>query len=1053
MSKKKGKDLMDRQSSEKSEGYSAVNTGMPAERFSDKAQVTALDDVSGSKASTVTGEVVPSADAIVASKAAAVKKKMAIKPSASIDVEQGKQVGGVSLGETAMVMSAAGDVAIPNQFGSAIPGDQSRIPFSRGGERGATRQAKKISPDNFVLNNMACEQIRPDVKESLDLREAPDALSGYNGRKQFDTARGKKNAGDAPSSLLFERSVDTKSHNFVVHTTGQVCDNIEETYNGYPDTTVAVDNNTITTTHDLHKGNFVLKGFTFDIENGHIANPHFDTEEYIVPVRADERAAQYANMNWQVDTNVNTKTMVKLQTELGRETTDKWSPLGYVIHDPYRFLQLFHDGEANTGAIMGAAYKAAAHSLAFMLNMCGKDGIKGVEYIKGCLNNDLYQFATSQLAEQGEIFNQESYRQGSAAAMIDLFDSTSKYTTKADFFNQPRSWKMHLQKVDNYINPLHCKKTFFSTLNQAMMFSTEDGTYNPVLPIHYTDSVKLMMPYDLNVFLKGWVNPHVTTLDGTTFPFHQDTGITTTCRYSYNDLRRITYDWAYADPLVAGLMRWMLIHEASIARTFGNGHVSIPCNFGMGGLNLFTLFLCSAAADILWMRNLIFRDYLFAGDQGVYIFEDLVGLNEANFTAASQYSYRSYNEPLGLGKLSDCQQIRLQWPELIQTTSAEHVRAGVAVNIHKAAFILPFYFSEEQIDATTPSGLDVLRGGCFSYPSIRQGLNHEFVDIIQSMDERSLRLVYDRMVTVPVATSWDDETNVCTGELCGDRFHYSALRYDAVSDGRVVVTPIDTGKADYEACSLREATMLATPRELGFLFPMPTYLAKPFVTGGTIKEPVRTNVTRNAYCLGGAPVCLRSYAARGQVSTGTSINRTSALTQDYVQVFAHPSASQSNIAMRTTAILPSFAAFFNAATDGNGQITLSLDNAVASVPCLYNLQSANLETNADGTGDRFLNRNTMFSIARVLWALLQRVPTVINPFDSAYEEQNLDGSTLPTDAITVFDPCEFAELFGLCGFLASDYNQDILDRLNKKDELGMYYYEDEFIKASPLFRA
>lgn len=1033
---------MDRQSFQNKENYPTSETGLPNDRFQSEVQTAvAPETVTKGKDLMIKDAKGTGADSIVARSATVVKKKMSIKPTSDTELEQSKIVGGVPLGDSAAMMSVAGALPI------GISNDQSRVPYSNGGVRSNERYGKKISTDNFIINNVVSEQINPSFEEPKDLREAPDSVQGYNGRKQFTTARGKKVYGDHPAATLYERSVDLVDHSAVVSVSGQVLGSINM-QSGYP---LLDDGDQYNV--QLNKSNYLLNAFNITITNGHITNLAFDETQIVTPDGAE--AIDQANMNWQIDANNVAKAMVKLQTELGRETTDKWSPLGYVIDQPYQFGMLFHDGEAILGSLTGGSYKSAAHSVAFLQNKMAKEGVRNLASIAEWLGEDLSRAANPTVYEgatNNTIFTSEAYNRGSAAAIIAMFDSTQKYTSKADFINQPRSFKFHLQSVDNNINPFHAKKEFYKALDKAFMFSTDDGTYNPVLPIHITDEVKVMVPYSLNAWLEGWTNPYLSTPlftagHGSSF---NATGITRSASYAYNDLRN-QYTWEYVDPFVAGLCRWLLRHESSLVKAYGaNATIRLPIHFTNTTGNMFSFMVCSAAQDMAWMRNVIFRDYLFAGDQGVYVWEDLASLSELNPVFASQYRYKDYGSALELGSLSKASKIRIFWSEAITLREAYYADAtgtGLA-NEAVPSYYLPFYFNENAIDHNALSGINADNGAVMSYPIIRNGVNHDFTDLMYSLSEREVRLCLDRMVTVPVHVTFDG--NVATGSHHANHFHYSSLRYDDNSDGRVVIT----GVPGDEYGALRDITYLATPRELGFLFPLPVSCSKPYMNnnGSVTAHHV------NDYITGAKTDSMISYYANGNIAAGTVIDRSASLSQTWIRCFADSlMRNANNEYVRQTGMVPSISCFVDAniTEQGNDVHTAyELINAnLYAIPSLYQLRSNELERTENVTNETpsYIGNNTVFSLAKFMWTTIQRCYAPINVFDSAWLHIDDGGAAIPLNDGVALDPLEVSTYFGFAGCLASDFNQDILERLTIKDQLGMFYYTDEFIKSSLIF--
>lgn len=1017
----------DRKDRQESEGYATVKTDMPAGRLPEAKQVLTPDQLGGAT-SPVTGTSGAETHAACAKSAATkVKSKMKIAPDATVDVLEGKQVGGVPLEITVSNRSVAGFSAISSAD------DMSKTSYSSGKYRPDSRYGKKRSDDLFEIDNTITEQIAPVVEDSLDLKEAPDAGQGYNGRKQFTQSRAKKNVAGLPQVLLQEASVDFVFDNAVLHTTGQVLDGVDAAAD-YP--TKKADGSAITDV--MNKGNYELNKLVIDCEKGHITSVHFEETKYEVPT--DPVTRDQANMNWQVDANRVAKSMIKLQTELGRETTEKWSPLGYVINQPYQYNMLYHDIESVTGAMMATAYRAAVSSLSFQRNILAKDGIAPQSSaIKMFVEDFAGDFASSDIIPNGSlstyVFNRSLYRQGSAAALIDMFDSTPKYHSKADILGMQRSLPLHLSQCDNNINPLHVKPEFMKVLNKAHLFSTPTGNYNPLLPIYATRKITLINPMSLNYFLKGWTNPALASdILKKNKLYDNETGTVAQYSYSYADVRN-TYFTKVQHPVVEGILRWLLKHEGAFISTFAGSETSeieviIPCDFDFTNPGLFEFMLCSASQDIAWERNICFRDILFAGEQSAYIWNDLESLHDIDPLHSTQLTISGYNEPLKLGKMAPDVQLRTFWNDSFTFMGRSNAVAGT----DKYVYALPWYVNERSLSKN--SDLYTAKEGFWNeptafnmtIPSIRDGIRHEYVDIIKSMSEEDVRLAMDRMIGLPLFIDSEVLNNVTyvypdtASSTINANIKVGALRYDANSDGRVII------QYDLSHRQLSEISLYCVAKELGWIWPGHADDIK-IITEITLDhgDPNFTYVSndgRNESMDGSRATRLCSYRVKADSMTDGSIDRSAALTQVFYQCFALRDAAEVNATYTCkTGIAPS----------------LSYNDGVAETPnCIYNIDSVNLSS--------ALIITSLNTQSRVTWTKLQRVFFPINPFENCY--------ILDTNAKGVkYDPLESAFDFGVCGTLASDYTQCVLERLDIRDQFGIDYTEDEFAKKSLILRA
>lgn len=1050
--------LDDRENFQKSEGYKESTSSYPDDRLQKDKQVLNPAELGVDK-STVEGSIVPNHDTTIAKAASEIRSKVSVRPDSAVKIEDGKQVGGVPLGASIATRTFAG-------AGAQSPADDmSRNPSTQGGYRPITRLGKRISEQNFEINNTISEQTYPVYDESKDLRESPDSSQGYNGRKQFKQARGKKNSGLVPQSLLFDRSADVLYHDEIVYTDGQVLDSINATAD-YPTKTFvgvgvtgADDLGYADIVNPMHKGNYSLDSMKIHIDStGLIDSIGFNESRFVPSTSYKER--DVANMNWQVDANNVTQAMVNMQTKLGRETTDKWSPLGYVVKQPYQFNMLFHDEELTLASISAACYRASVCSLAMQLNMLGKDGAKPISpAVDSAISaiGDVDISTVTNALPLSTVFNRSIMSYGCGSALVPMFDSVLKYSTKADLLTMQRSMKLPLSTADNNMNPFRCKKNFILALNTAHTFSTEDGNYNPNLPVYVTKKIKLINPLSLQYFLEGWVNPRSSGFDANLND--PVSGCKTFIQYSYNDLRN-RYTMPVRNPFVEGICKWIVQHQSDIVKSLGtNTTVSLDCTLDFTNPTLFELIVCAAMQDIAFMRNTYFRDILFAGEQETYVWDDLTSLKELNPLWSDQLQIVAYDSPLKLGKLRPAAALRCFWPETFTVGSEQTGDGGF--------YIMPWYMNEQAF-ATAPdengSWLSDSNASTMTMPSIRSGVRHAYVDVLYANSERDVRLSLDRLVTIPTDhvthLDYGDTTTGYTpigGTYIDDialnsdsSVHIKAIRYDSNSDGRIGV--------EYDNDVLY-AALLCTPRELGWLAPgLPidhchitritsatsgntTTYTLTFDNQrkaiGTVGSFIGYYVTPYSAIIDGSTSwMLKSYAALGVGSgiTSDSISITAALQQDYTVFYAGRSTDEVS---QNTAFVSErgFAPTLSAILQGGSSTAINVNTA--NVTPVYELGALTPNTNY-----------TYATLVPVLWGILDRVFFAVNPFENCLTA----GEAGEAKAGSYIDPMENAYLFGVSGSLASDFNQDNLERLDKFDQLNLNYLEDEFVHDSLIFR-
>lgn len=1047
----------DRKETEDKEGYKTVKTGEDGKRFSSEKQVLSPDQMGVTESSIPGTEEKVTTSNMPEKAAKSLRSSIKVKPDVSVDELKNTQVGGVPLSSnTGVLRSVAG-------LSNLSPADdQSKIPYSEGGYRPTTRYGKKKSEDLFEMDNTITEQVVPYVEDSLDLREAPEAKQGYNGRKQFKQTRSKKNMAYSvtqnnttydqrlPQQLLNDCSVDFEGRSKLIYACGQMLEGINR-QSDYPAVEVTdPSGKNHTDAIIMHKGNYKLKNFKFVLENGKIKSFGFDEDRIVV--KTNPLARDQANMNWQVDANNVAKTMVKIQKDLGRETSELWSPLGYVVTQGYQYNMLMHDIEAMTAAMEALFYRSSVSSMAFQRNILAKDGVNpSTNAIKmilggyaGTLKNSSRQVLKN-ITFNKSIFNKTEYAKGSPAAIIEMFDSTGKYSTKADILGLQRSFTLHLSQCDNNLNPLHCKPNFIKSLDKAHLFSTVDGTYNPWLPIELTKKLALVNPMSLNIFCQNWKHPDTLTMEDRQDPRRdQESGTYSFYSYKYKDLRENTYWTKVQHPIVEGIIRWMLQHENALAKAYGsNATVVMPAEANMLYPTMFGMMMCSASQYVLWKRNIIYRDVLFANDQlNDYMWPDLEGLDKLNPLSSSQLTIGKYDEPLKMGKMAADSCVREFWGNQMSLTDRQ---SGPTINT-KAQYILPWTFNERAFtgDYTQNEGFfhEELAFN-MTIPSIRDGVRHEYVDIIKSMDERDIRLSLDRWVDIPLFNEkedtnvtilgteythvWTTHTPVTTSNIINNYIKLSAVRYEANSDGRVAVTYQleDTNVVGH----LDEYSLYCVPRELGWIGEY--YDSENIITNieETNNGITVTTKTMSPYTtFDGARVYngynsnfLVSYRVEADAYTAASIDRSAALSQCFYVFFASSDANDENE---------------------------EYIKKIGIVPCLSAQKYAELKTmpyyalNSKNATDTVLDNNVI-TRAPVVWSFLQRYFCPVNKFENCF---TVDVSK------TAFDPLETSFYFGVCGTLASDYTQDILERLDVVDQLGLDYTEDVFIHDTPIFK-
>lgn len=1051
----------DRKKMEEDEG-GLEKTNLPGDRMQSEIQTPKTEETTTPPPS---GSTSPGITPKEATKV--IGEKMSVKPSSDVKLEEKGVVGGVPLDTgTAVRISAAGPSS------TSVLSDESRIPGTEGNYQARTRYAKKNVMTDFMIDNAICETPEPQFRGTEDLRKSGDKLQGYNGVKQFTTARGKKNTGDTPQNTLYDRSLDYVEFDATVHTTGQVISPVNKV-SGYPTKAYDVETNSmVDISKPMSKSNYLLKAFRIhfsynnEIKQWEISGFSFNEDELVAT--APNHIQDQANLNQVIDANNVAKSMIRMQKRLGRETTEQWSPIPYVIEQGYMYNMLVHDMEASTGAMVLTAYRCSTTAQSFTFsNVLGKDGAKPVTPIMEAMIGGFSKLsrsikATDNIAKGGlnrTVFNKDMYRKGSAAALIRMFDSVNKYTTKANFTNMQKSFKMFIQKADNNINPLRAKKEFLMALDTAHVFSTRDGKYNPMLPVYATDKISLVNPMSLDYFCQNWSRNNVDddNPSGTISPY----------AYGYNELRNF-YDWNIRHPFVDGLIAWCIEHEQKIITTFASDDpdviktgvdvVEIPAFFSCLHPSLFQLMVCAASQKILLARNIDFRDFLFADEQlDEDIWDDLTSLKDLNPKFSSNFTVKDASTGIDIGKLKPASEIQLFWGSHFDVISNETPTVGS----NYITYHFPWYFNERQFKNTVEYGdfgffSENEHAYSMSYPELRIGVEHVAIDVLWSMTERDVRLSLDRLVDVPRNAIASKQSYYSVDEkYANNKYEFeaaddtasnlaiTALRYDSNSDGRI----IGTYKGSHY---LNKAAILCTPLELGYLYTK--FLNQPIYDTGAITYSndhwifeELGNYKVHDIVDGSNGYALKAYSALGSNVDKLSISRTAALKQDFTCFFADRTTKVLAINKKfvtDTGMVPTLGGMFEMASNKNG---CRINDFAWYSNNLYQIGAVKPTT------DRPSGVPGLMSFARYRWFMLNRLMLPINYFNSALHANQNDKNK--SGGSSLLDPFESCFEFGLTGFFASDFSQDIGSRDELYEMSPIDYVKDAFIEASPIFRA
>ena len=984
---------------EKSEQLPERNVDAPAERFQDTQQVNPAIAAGDNKTPVSPYSKKPSTNS--GSK---------LKQEVAAEVITGKAAGGPSSDVFAAgnyglkAMSFGGDAG-------TIMGDVSGTPTLGKDAQGKTRFDKRNSDANKQINFIASEQINVEYENIPPLSKSDDTV-GYNGNPKLTNARSQKASGKSPAELLYDRSLDEIRRDEFVFTHGQVVKQGGVDYSDYPTKTVYQDANGIfhdDGEFDLERGNYSPRSIEITVANdgkgAYVKSFEVLTDDFSIN-NADYDVVNRSAVNQITDMNSAELARQRIDAAEGSPTADHFNPLGRSVVQPTATVMYLRDMEAVTGSVVATAYRFAQKSRGYYLNRTAKDGqdLTGpaIDALYGHLMGavSLKQLLAAYSASDNAPFvDARGIAKGSAALMLQIFDSVSKYKTKADLVNQPRGLKMHLQTADNNMNPLRVKPEFIKALNAADVFSTINRGYDPMGPVCVTDNVRLVLPYDWNKMLKFTRNAYGAprTYESKVFTY----------RYAAGSGQ----NWYYikcGEPILNGIAWFFEQHVQSVynalsgKKNTGSFTLSVPCVSSGCHFSLWDLLVCASVPYIIYERTNTMKDVLDFEVTDGYPFPEFKKLEEVNLMAPTNYSMPGADSPIAVQQMLPSSALRWTWAEAFSAV-------GDTV-------LMPWYTAETSFDLIDDGkGNTTLRDNGsreFLTPVLRSGTRIDIVDDALGMAPKDLLMVMDPITVMPFGLN----------EIAGGIYKYSKS-----AEGIPYVT-----LTAWNSLSLKRKDVHSLPRLLGWN--MPAYAGECCVYSGEIptteedKDPYGSlgESTEFFSATDSCAVRARQYWAFAAEKANSilenasmAINRAQAFTQRWAEHRATGS-------------------FSGNAKDPDFDLGLSLPEYVSGTANAA--EFADGETSfkpftGTGTGAA---KKSLIALHKYFWTRISKLPFVINPFDVAYAAD--------------VEPFDLAYMFNMAGFMAADFNELEYDRRNEVQQQGFGFTVDPYQKFSPILR-
>jgi hypothetical protein len=942
-------------------------------------------------------------------------------------------------GDGAVVPSGIAAVKVGSFGGNDnVLTDNASVSRQSGPVRRGSRFDKKQDQPARTINTVVPQLADTKIRTAKYLNESKDAVQGYRGRKSNKNMVRQKVTGSHMADVNYERSVDIIMKDKIYFAAGQQINSRilgTEAYNEeYPDQLINALGALADT--EMYKGNYLNDELIVTIgSDGSIVDFYVQNTNQIdsvLNVNELARGAQHAI----TDPRAAEIDRQRIESESGDESMDNWSPMSIGIHEPTRTLSLMRDILLSTGSEVYMAARKGGQALAFQINKASLDGNHTVRPAREMILQPLWYFDSSAEYATGGSFdagladilsNYALNRSGSIGTLIAMGDSTQKYRNKADLMIFPNSFKKYYEIGLGYLDSFHIKPEFAKIVSKFETFSTVDGQYDPLLPVYMTDKAAIIHPVDFDVFM------HIEDDVEEATPFY----------YQYAETRR-TYRNQITHPLLVGLYNWFTENATSVYRAIRSSQadttdrtISIPMVHGGFAPTLWSFIIMAAVPYIVKEQIRMYTDVLnYEQKTGKKYFSQLQSLKEFSPFSSSNYTFSDHNNPLKIGAFSDV--LKIDWLIGEHFDLMAEDADGTSKNY---MFRLPWYFNEEEFEIAGTSINISADVAAMSFPSLRAGIIPEILDFWTNYDERSIRLSMDMMVKPPYYNFQNRESGDAVSPRLG-MADYKIFKHSADTDGVPVI--------GYDLTDLSVYAYLATPRALGWVMDAPAGLLTPTRSASGALATDMTSIERTVGALtanykaltdpyfGETSVRVMAYRINCPIEDIGSSNN---LISDYQANFQQDWNAWEQIAGYATlmtlppAQLGIFLSYSDIiARDGDDPL---LEEGLGTTDYMYSAAGV-ISTDTNYTRGTFNLVN---------WWRIQRFDWLFNPFDSL--ARNI---VIGQDEAIPADPYDFAYLFGFADFLASDFTEDIYNRIAKKDAEQLQYTLDLFAADSPLLK-
>lgn len=916
---------------------------------------------------------------------------------------------------------------------NSLSGDRSAHPYQGEPDFSAKRIDKKRDSEARELRTKVSEQVESDVLAPKPLSESKDEKMGATGLPYNKHFHSQKVHGCLPSDLNFDRSLDFISRDEALPTAGQYLKPTDTPlFDG-----VSVDSSGILAkgvdgTPDggkaYVKGNYLNKTLTIKITPQGVVTTKYNTID-VTPqnLTFDElnRGAKHAICQ----ANQNELDRQAMETLSSNEAAENFSPLSLAINNPTGMVSVFSSIENDLGSELLMAGEKVKLALSFIMNRTGKDGLKDNSFNELFLNATAARKDTSIKYEalSSDFWRtNEGFAAGSSGWMLGLLDTLLKNNYKSDIYLNPRGIKQYIDLYNQNVKPFKVRSLLPKLLKGREMFSLLNGEYDPFLPILFTDNEALFTSFSYSDFVDS-------------------NGVPISIKYVYNE-KRNEYTTEVYHPLIKGIYDYLSYNWRKIRYLFetaGNANLSItvPIVHSMTGVSVWSLLCMAAMPEIVRCRMSSFRDVIKYEAMIGYPFSDFMNITEAIDLPYKNFDFQGYDKPLKAKQMDPVHAISWILPEMWYCIeSIDETEASISkVGDPTIAYIAPWYLSVDQFNKDGS-----LKDGEYkmNFPLIRSGSTMKALEDLYSVKERDLRLSIDMVLRLPKQGTAN--------------FEVAAYKYSRVNDGGVIFTNEITNPEDADGSYLTVLDIITLPRELGLSIVMP---ANALSVARADADDV--NITKyNAHDLAYAFYGETSYVARvyaQNINAAPAVLAADPLVIDPMaglqqSWFTIPAINDPGDHGYKHGYVLSMNQLIKTYVDVNGLGKNIAHNALNSDHTEYTpvapLDNSSITSN-------HLKKSRVISLQKYFWFRIQRLPMLISPWDVSMDVTAYGRGTLGANdnlARAYSDPYDLLYFFNLAGFMASDYEEDVYDRINNQVSRGMSFVSDPFIEETPLLK-